>query len=70
MTPEFPFKNPFDFIFCRNVMIYFDPETQSKLASKFYDCLPKDGYLFIGHSETLSRSNTSFKYIQPAVYRK
>ncbi len=70
MTPEFPFKSPFDFIFCRNVMIYFDPETQSKLASRFYDCLPKDGYLFIGHSETLSRSNTSFKYIQPAVYRK
>ncbi len=70
MTPEFPFKSPFDFIFCRNVMIYFDPETQSKLTSKFYDCLPKDGYLFIGHSETLSRSNTSFKYIQPAVYRK
>ncbi|MGR3176358.1 MAG: CheR family methyltransferase [Candidatus Scalindua sp.] len=70
MTPEFPFKNPFDFIFCRNVMIYFDPETQSKLASKFYDCLSKDGHLFIGHSETLSRSNTSFKYVQPAVYRK
>ncbi len=70
MTPEFPFKNPFDFIFCRNVMIYFDPETQDKLVSKFYDCLPKDGHLFIGHSETLSRSNTSFKYIQPAVYRK
>jgi chemotaxis protein methyltransferase CheR len=70
MTPEFPFKKPFDFIFCRNVMIYFDPESQSKLASRFYDCLPKDGYLFIGHSETLSRSNTSFKYIQPAVYRK
>jgi len=70
MTPEFPFKNPFDFIYCRNVMIYFDPETQDKLVSKFYDCLPKDGHLFIGHSETLSRSNTSFKYIQPAVYRK
>jgi chemotaxis protein methyltransferase CheR len=70
MTTEFPFKNPFDFIFCRNVMIYFDPETQSNLVSKFYDCLPKDGHLFIGHSETLSRTNTSFKYIQPAVYRK
>ena len=70
MSPEFPFKDPFDYIFCRNVMIYFDPETQSKLVSKFYDCLPKDGYLFIGHSETLSRSNTSFKYIQPAVYQK
>ncbi len=70
MTEKFPFKNPFDFIFCRNVMIYFYPETQQKLVSKFYDCLPKDGYLFIGHSETLSKSNTNFKYTQPAVYQK
>ena len=70
MTTEFPFKNPFDFIFCRNVMIYFDPETQNRLVSKFYDCLPENGHLFIGHSETLSRSSTSFKYIQPAVYQK
>jgi len=70
MTEKFPFKYPFDFIFCRNVMIYFDPETQHRLVSKFYDCLPKDGYLFIGHSETLSKSNSSFKYIQPAVYQK
>ncbi len=70
MTEKFPFKNPFDFIFCRNVMIYFDQETQHRLVSKFYDCLPKNGYLFIGHSETLSKSNTSFKYTQPAVYQK
>ncbi len=70
MTEKFPFKNPFDFIFCRNVMIYFDPETQQRLVSKFYDCLPKNGYLFIGHSETLSKSNTRFKYTQPAVYQK
>ncbi len=70
MTHEFPFKNPFDFIFCRNVMIYFDPETQKKLVSKFYDCLTKNGYLFIGHSETLSKNNNGFKYIQPAVYQK
>lgn len=70
MTPKFPFKNPFDFIFCRNVMIYFDPETQQRLVSKFYDCLPKDGYLFIGHSETLAKRVSGFKYIQPALYQK
>lgn len=70
MTPQFPFKNPFDIIFCRNVMIYFDPETQHKLVTKFYNCLPKEGHLFIGHSETLSRSNSGFKYIQPAIYQK
>lgn len=70
ISPQFPFKNPFDFIFCRNVMIYFDPETQRKLVAKFYNCLPKDGYFFIGHSETLSRSDSDFKYIQPAIYQK
>ncbi|MGR3292835.1 MAG: CheR family methyltransferase [Candidatus Scalindua sp.] len=70
MTEKFPFKNPFDFIFCRNVMIYFDPETQNKLVNKFYNCLPKNGYLFIGHSETLSKSDNDFKYVQPAVYQK
>ena len=70
MTETFPFKNLFDFNFCRNVMIYFDPETQHKLVAKFYDCLPKNGHLFIGHSETLSKSDNDFKYIQPAVYQK
>ncbi|KHE94179.1 MAG: protein-glutamate O-methyltransferase CheR [Candidatus Scalindua rubra] len=70
MTEKFPFKHPFDFIFCRNVMIYFDPETQRRLVAKFYDCLPKDGYLFIGHSETLSKNHNDFKYVQPAVYQR
>ena len=70
MSPKFPFRNPFDFIFCRNVMIYFDTETQHGLISKFYDCLPKDGYLFIGHSETLAKRTHGFKYIEPAVYQK
>jgi chemotaxis protein methyltransferase CheR len=70
MTEKFPFKYPFDFIFCRNVMIYFDPETQHRLVKKFYNCLPKNGYLFIGHSETLSKSDNDFKYIQPAVYQR
>jgi chemotaxis protein methyltransferase CheR len=70
MSPKFPFRNPFDFIFCRNVMIYFDIETQHGLISKFYECLPKDGYLFIGHSETLAKRTHGFKYIEPAVYQK
>ncbi len=70
MSPKFPFRNPFDFIFCRNVMIYFDTETQHGLISKFYECLPKDGYLFIGHSETLAKRTHGFKYIEPAVYQK
>lgn len=70
MEKKFPFKRKFHVIFCRNVMIYFDEPTKLKLIEKFYMCLEKGGYLFIGHSETIGRENTKFRYIQPAVYRK
>lgn len=70
MEPSFPFKKKFHVIFCRNVMIYFDLETKNTLVNKFYDLLETGGYLFIGHSESLNRDETRFKYIQPAVYRK
>lgn len=70
MNETFPFKKPFDLIFCRNVMIYFDPPTRDALASRFADWLVPGGYLLIGHSESLGRSNASFSYIKPAVYKK
>jgi chemotaxis protein methyltransferase CheR len=63
-------NNLFDIIFCRNVMIYFDKPTQSVLVNKFYDCLEKDGYFFIGHSESLAGLDHKFKYVEPSVYRK
>lgn len=66
----FPFKKKFHVIFCRNVMIYFDKETKKKLVKKFYDLTEPGGYLFIGHSESLDRNETEYKYILPAVYRK
>lgn len=60
------FKNPFpkdiDIIFCRNVMIYFDKIHQKKLVSGFYDSIVDDGYLFIGHSETLHSISDDFLY--------
>jgi len=67
---KFPFKKKFHLIFCRNVMIYFDADVKHALAEKFYDQLEVGGYLFIGHSETLDRNKTKFKYIKPAIYRK
>jgi chemotaxis protein methyltransferase CheR len=67
---QFPFKKKFHLIFCRNVMIYFDADVKHALAEKFYDQLEVGGYLFIGHSETLDRNRTKFKYIKPAIYRK
>lgn len=70
MEEQFPFKRKFHVIFCRNVMIYFEKNTKQLLVNKFYDCLDKGGYLFIGHSETIDKEETDFKYIIPAVYRK
>ena len=70
MEDVFPFKRKFHVIFCRNVMIYFDIRTRDKLVNKYYQQLESGGYLFIGHSESLNRETTRFKYIMPAVYRK
>jgi chemotaxis protein methyltransferase CheR len=65
-----PIKHSMDLIFCRNVMIYFDRETIASLVSKFYNILEIGGYLFIGHSESLSGLKHSFKYVAPCIYRK
>lgn len=70
MDRIFPFKKKFHVIFCRNVMIYFDDEVRNQLVGRFYDFTEPGGYLFIGHSETLNREMTGYKYIMPAVYRK
>ena len=51
-------------------MIYFDTDTITKLAQRFYDALMPGGYLFIGLSETLIKNRTSFEYVQPSIYRK
>lgn len=67
---NYPFKGKFDFIFCRNVMIYFDKKTQEGIVNKFYNYLADGGYLFIGHSESLNGVKSPFKYIKPAVYKK
>ena len=70
MDSVFPFKKKFHVIFCRNVMIYFDNKTKADLVNKFYETTESGGYLFIGHSESLSRSESKYNYIMPSVYRK
>ncbi|NLP37624.1 MAG: protein-glutamate O-methyltransferase CheR [Firmicutes bacterium] len=67
---HFPFKRKLHVIFCRNVMIYFDMFTKTELINKFYEHLEPGGYLFIGHSESINRETSKFKYVMPAVYRK
>ena len=61
---------PYDLIFCRNVMIYFDMPTKIELVKRFYDVLAPGGYLFIGHAESIPRDTTKYQYVQPAIYRK
>jgi chemotaxis protein methyltransferase CheR len=65
-----PMRGTFDYIFCRNVMIYFDKATQERLVSRFSNSLKSGGYLFVGHSESLSGINHDLAYTVPAVYRK
>ena len=66
----FPFKGPFDIIFCRNVVIYFDKATQKVLFDKFANIHADDSYLFIGHSETLYNVTDRYKLIGNTVYKK
>lgn len=60
----------FPLIFCRNVMIYFDGDTQQKLIRRLTDSLEPGGYIFIGHAESLNRIQHGLQYVQPAIYRK
>jgi chemotaxis protein methyltransferase CheR len=67
---EWPMRGPFDVIFCRNVMIYFDKQTQGRLVNRFWNLLKPEGHLFVGHSESLAGLPHKFRYAQPAIYVK
>ncbi len=67
---RFDLKVRMDIIFCRNVIIYFDRDTQRRLFVKFYDQLVPGGFMFIGHSETLHGINDRFATVATSVYRK
>jgi len=70
MDDLFKVDRDFDFIFCRNVIIYFDKPTQVKLFEKIYNHLNPGGYLFIGSSESLFSVSDRFKPAGPTVYKK
>jgi len=70
MDDDLGIAEKMDIIFCRNVVIYFDKPTQQTLMRKFYKQLKPGGYLFIGHSETLSGLDVDFKSVASTVYRK
>jgi len=70
LMEPFSFRKPMDLIFCRNVMIYFDADTKRRLVEKFYNSMADGGYFLIGHSETIDRSVSRFRYLKPAIYQK
>ena len=67
---DWPMRGPFDAIFCRNVVIYFDQPTKQRLFSRYAALLPAGGHLFLGHSESLHGINDDFELIGRTVYRK
>ncbi|MBI2815123.1 MAG: protein-glutamate O-methyltransferase CheR [Opitutae bacterium] len=67
---EPPFAAPFQVIFCRNVMIYFDRKTQAELVQKLTRHLVPGGYLFVGHSESLTGIPHTLQAVRPAIYRR
>ncbi|MBI5073563.1 MAG: protein-glutamate O-methyltransferase CheR [Nitrospirae bacterium] len=70
MAEDFEMREPMDLIFCRNVIIYFDRQTQERLLNRLYDHLIPGGYMFMGHSETLSGLNVPLLSVGNMIYRK
>jgi chemotaxis protein methyltransferase CheR len=70
MDEDFGMREMIDVIFCRNVIIYFDRPTQTRLLNKFCRQLVPGGYLFLGHSETLHGMDVPLVQVIPTIYRK
>ncbi len=70
LMENWPFKGPFDAIFCRNVMIYFDNPTKANLVERFKQHIKPDGWLYIGHSESLTGAHPGLKLVGRTIYRR
>lgn len=68
LAPSWPIKGPFDAIFCRNVMIYFDKPTQYKVLSRFHPMLANEGLLYAGHSESFQHASDLFRLKGKTVF--
>ncbi len=68
--PPFPMQGPLDFVFCRNVMIYFDNTVRQALVGEIERLLRPGGFLFVGHTETLTGIKADFKSIRPSIYQR
>lgn len=70
LMKDWPFRNQFDIIFCRNVVIYFDKPTQRILFKRYHEVLGDSGHMFIGHSETMFKVSEDFTLIGNTTYTK
>lgn len=70
LMEPFRFAKPFEMIFCRNVMIYFEKEKKDELISKYYQWLEPGGYFFISHSENIGANKCGFKMLRPSVFKR
>jgi chemotaxis protein methyltransferase CheR len=70
MDDVYPVGDPMHMIFCRNVMIYFDKPTQERVLTRLCDCLEPGGYLFIGHSESISGFALPLKTVANTVFQR
>jgi len=69
LMDDWPMSGPFDAIFCRNVAIYFDKATQRELFGRFRSMLASDGFLYIGHAETLGGAAAEFRLAGKTIYQ-
>ena len=70
LQQAWPMKGPFNAIYCRNVMIYFDRETRQKLVTRYAELLAPGGFFFVGHSESLTGITHTLRYVEPAAYQR
>jgi len=70
LLDPWPMRGPFDIIFCRNVVIYFDKPTQRTLFDRYAEMLAPDGHLFVGHSESLHNVTDRFRHLGRTIHRR
>jgi chemotaxis protein methyltransferase CheR len=70
LIEDWPFRGLFDVIFCRNVMIYFDSPTKARLLERFAERIKPGGWLYIGHSESLTRQHPLLELEGKTIYRR
>jgi chemotaxis protein methyltransferase CheR len=70
MDDKYPVGEPMHIIFCRNVLIYFDKPTQQHVLNRLCDCLLPGGYLFIGHSESVTGFDLPVKQVANTIFKR